>query len=227
MPVLAQHSRAAEAGGPNSPGLSSGWVRLQQLWTPHPCSMRGLKELGRVAPVIFVPFLQLQMLLRRGTPQLLEGWGGVRLSSVPGPVCWYPDYILKEVGSGHGKHKQLDPQSAPPLTPSAGSPWSLHTRCGPQPGLGLPSTLGVEPVYLQPQTVAFLSPVSEVTLIHLASSLLAARSQACHKIDPCKVYGSLVLSMFTDCTSITTVQFQNIAAPQKSSTRGTLVSFYP
>lgn len=113
VPVLAQHSRAAKAGGPNSSGLSPGWVRLQQLWTPHPCSVRGLRELGRVAPVIFVPFLQLQMLLRRGTPQLLEGWGGVRLSSVPGPMCWYPDYILKEVGSGHGKRKQLDPQSAP------------------------------------------------------------------------------------------------------------------
>lgn len=208
VPVLAQHSRAAKAGGPNSSGLSPGWVRLQQLWTPHPCSMRGLRELGRVAPVIFVPFLQLQMLLRRGTPQLLEGWRGVRLSSVPGPMCWYPDYILKEVGSGHGKRKQLDPQSASPLTPSTGSLWSLHTRCGPPPGTGLPSTLsplGVEPVYFQPQTVAFLSPFSEVTLIHLASSLLAARSQACHKIDPSEVYGSLVSSMFTDCTSITTV----------------------
>lgn len=117
--MLAWHSRTAGASGPDSPGPSPGWARLQQLWTPCPCSMRGLRELGRVAPVPFVRLLQLQMLsLRRGHPSCSTAWGRVKLSSVPGPVCWYPDYILKEVGSGHGKHKQPYPQSTPLLKAS-------------------------------------------------------------------------------------------------------------
>lgn len=204
MPVLARHSRAAGAGVPSSAGLSLGWVRLQQLWTPHPCSTQVLRELGSVAPVVFVPFLQLQMLLlRRGTALLLGDGGGVGLASVPGPVCWCADYIRRTWALATGSISSWTHSPLPSDTIRRQPVVPPH-MAWPPPGMGLPSTLSplaVEPIYLQPQTVAFLPPGFGVALTHLASSLLAARSQACHKIDPCKVYGSPVhgLSIHHHC----------------------------
>lgn len=63
--------------------LSLGWVQLQQLDATSVLTPQVLGSWGR-GPVVFVPFLQLQMwLLRRGLTLLLGDQGGGRLVVSP------------------------------------------------------------------------------------------------------------------------------------------------